>query len=271
MIEINILNLTILNMEKYNFIYITTNLINKKQYIGDHSTNNIEKDIYYMGSGDLIYKAIKKYGKENFYREILEFFITKQEAFDAQEKYIKECNTLTPNGYNISPSGGHGTNGGYLSEESKEKIRRKKLGVKLNLTPEQRLNRSKKLKGKNKGKKHTEEQNRKQSERQLGKKQSEETKKKRSESMKGKNKGRVHSSEICQHMSIAHIGIKDSEKTKNKKSESMKGKNVGSLNGQVGKVWITKENETKTVLKTELNTWIQNDWVKGRKLTYIKL
>jgi len=35
--------------KKFNFVYITTNLINKKQYIGEHSTNNIEKDKY-LGS-----------------------------------------------------------------------------------------------------------------------------------------------------------------------------------------------------------------------------
>jgi len=117
-------------MEKpFNFVYVTTNLLNNKQYIGDHSCNNLEKD-YYLGSGRPYLKnALNEYGKENFKREILEFFPTKQEAFSAQEKYIKEYNTLVPNGYNISPTGGILSSGNH-SDETKEKIRVVHLGKK---------------------------------------------------------------------------------------------------------------------------------------------
>jgi len=94
--------------KKLNFVYITTCLITNKQYVGDHSTNDLESIVTknYFGSGTLIKKAILKYKKENFKKEILEFFSTKQEAFDAQEKYIIQYNTLTPNGYNLHIKGG---------------------------------------------------------------------------------------------------------------------------------------------------------------------
>jgi group I intron endonuclease len=106
--------------KKFNYVYVTTNIVNGKQYIGDHSTDNIKKDNY-LGSGRPIFiKALKKYGRTNFKKEILEFFPTKQEAFNAQEKYIKQFNTLNPNGYNISPIGGLG-NSGCFSEEMKLK------------------------------------------------------------------------------------------------------------------------------------------------------
>jgi len=72
-------------MKTFNYVYITTNLINGKQYIGDHSTNNLNDR--YLGSGLVLKRSIKKYGKENFERKTLEFFDTKEEAFDAQEKY----------------------------------------------------------------------------------------------------------------------------------------------------------------------------------------
>ena len=105
--------------KKFHYTYITTNLINKKQYVGDHSTNNINDN--YLGSGNIFTKAIKKYGKENFERKILEQFNTKEEAFNAQEKYIQKHHTLIPNGYNISPKGGHNVKG-CISESTKEKI-----------------------------------------------------------------------------------------------------------------------------------------------------
>jgi group I intron endonuclease len=113
-------------MKKFNYVYLTTNLLDKKQYVGDHSCDNFEKDNY-LGSGLYLKRAINEYGKENFKKEILEFFPTKQEAFDAQEKYINEYNTLVPNGYNLSPKGGHNCYNCF-SEESKEKIRKSRIG-----------------------------------------------------------------------------------------------------------------------------------------------
>ena len=47
---------------KESFVYITTNLINKKQYVGSHYGN---KDDSYLGSGYVLKLSIKKYGKEN--------------------------------------------------------------------------------------------------------------------------------------------------------------------------------------------------------------
>jgi len=103
------------------YSYIIINLINGKKYIGEHSTENLKDG--YMGSGVLIRKAIKKYGKKNFKKEILNFFDSKQKAYDDQIKWINEYNTLFPNGYNLSPTGGYGVNSSVLSENTKNKIR----------------------------------------------------------------------------------------------------------------------------------------------------
>ena len=48
-------------------IYKTTNNITKEYYIGLNTTSNPK----YLGSGVEIKKQIKKYGKENFTKEIL--------------------------------------------------------------------------------------------------------------------------------------------------------------------------------------------------------
>ncbi len=47
----------------YGYIYLTTNLINKKKYVGQHKSSKFDER--YKGSGKLIKKAFKKYGKEN--------------------------------------------------------------------------------------------------------------------------------------------------------------------------------------------------------------
>jgi len=112
----------------YHIVYMTTNLINGKRYIGDHSTNNLNDN--YLGSGLAINNAIKKYGSKNFCKQVLEEFNTKQEAFNAQERYIKEFDTLEPNGYNISPKGGHQISNG-ISDETKKKISRTLSGRSL--------------------------------------------------------------------------------------------------------------------------------------------
>jgi group I intron endonuclease len=137
----------------YHFVYLVTNLINKKQYIGDHSSD-ILNDGYLGGGKPYLQNALMKYGRKNFKREILEFFSTKQEAFNAQEKYIKQYNTLNPNGYNISPKGGHGISGCF-SEETLRKISEKnKISLKGKKLSEET---KKKISKSNTGKKRSEE------------------------------------------------------------------------------------------------------------------
>ena len=116
---------------KFNYVYVITNMINGKKYVGDHSTNNLDDG--YLGSGQLLKTKILQYGKENFKKEILEFFPKKKEAFKAQEKYINEHNSLVPNGYNISPKGGYGVPNSYLNEITRNKISQSNMGKCCNL------------------------------------------------------------------------------------------------------------------------------------------
>lgn len=72
----------------YYFIYKTTNIVNGKYYYGAHSTNNLNDG--YLGSGVALKKAIEKYGKNNFYRKIIEFCGSKDEMYLKEEIVVKE-------------------------------------------------------------------------------------------------------------------------------------------------------------------------------------
>lgn len=94
-------------------IYKVTNKINSKIYIGKHQTQDLNDG--YMGSGINIRRAIKKYGIENFTKEILHVFnsesdMNAKEAELVTEEFVKE-NT----NYNLCP-GGHG-GFGYINNE----------------------------------------------------------------------------------------------------------------------------------------------------------
>ena len=47
------------------YVYLTTNLINNKKYIG-RRTSEVFLDTKYLGSGIHLLNAVKKYGKENY-------------------------------------------------------------------------------------------------------------------------------------------------------------------------------------------------------------
>lgn len=92
----------------YGFIYITTNNVNGKKYIGQKKY--IKGWEYYLGSGTILNKAIKKYGKENFSREIIEECDSK-ELLDIREKYwINFFNATKSNSFYNIAKGGDGGN-----------------------------------------------------------------------------------------------------------------------------------------------------------------
>lgn len=103
-------------MKRFNFIYVTTNLVTGHQYVGKHTSNNLNDN--YLGSGSLIMLKIKEYGRKNFKREILEFFEEGENHLLLEKKYIDILNTKIPNGYNINSDGG--TCGFFYDETSKK-------------------------------------------------------------------------------------------------------------------------------------------------------
>lgn len=105
-------------MKKFNYIYLITNKINGKIYVGKHSTDNLNDG--YMGSGVVIKKAINKYGVENFTKEYLAFCDTEDKLNWFEKFYIKKYKARDV-GYNLT-DGGEGICGYIFSYETKQKI-----------------------------------------------------------------------------------------------------------------------------------------------------
>ena len=90
-----------------HYIYLTTNLINGKQYIGQHKG---ELDDSYLGSGTAIKKALQKYGSANFQKEILE--ICTPDNVDERERYwITYYNAVEDDNFYNLQEGGTGGDG----------------------------------------------------------------------------------------------------------------------------------------------------------------
>ena len=181
------------------YIYRITNLINGKTYIGQHKYKDLNDD--YMGSGVHLKRAQKKYGIENFKKDILVFGIVKKSFIDLLEKeYIKFYRSIGKAEYNIADGGQGGSlnKGKHFSEGHKRKLSEARMGERnpqygKPLSEEHKRKISEACKGRpgtNKGKCLSEEQKNKISEANKGKHTgalSEETRKKMSEAKKGKH------------------------------------------------------------------------------------
>lgn len=74
---------------KFHYIYkITRNDGSGKYYIGMHSTDDLEDD--YFGSGKILWRSIKKYGKEVHSKEILEFLPSRAELRAREKELVSE-------------------------------------------------------------------------------------------------------------------------------------------------------------------------------------
>jgi len=237
-------------------IYRTTNLINQKFYVGKDTHNNPN----YYGSGKRLKLAIKKYGIENFKKEVLEVCDTLELLNEREKFWIKELNAISE-GYNIS-SGGDG--GDTISnnprrDEISKKISESNKGKFVGKTnsKETREKISNAIKGRfagdknpNYGKNHTDEAKDKIRKKALGRVVSDETRKKISIKNKGKKgvvwtdemrqklsasrkinnpfKGKTHTPEVIQKIKEANSKPK-SEEHKRKISKTLKGNKPGNM------------------------------------------
>lgn len=108
----------------YHYLYKIISLIPGKPYyyFGKHSTDNIEDS--YFGSGTRLIATLKKYGKENFKKEILGFYLTDEELCKAEKDLIGNLYETDHWCLNLKEGG----TSGFVSDEVRQKMSEIKKG-----------------------------------------------------------------------------------------------------------------------------------------------
>lgn len=164
-------------------VYCHTNKTNGKKYIGITGQELDKRWRQGKGYGktSAIFKAFQRYGWDGFYHDVLEEGLSCEQACKEEIRYIKELNTLVPNGYNVAPGGNASE---YFDESTRKKL--SEITIARYKTPEWK----KRLSIQNSGEKNP----------RYGKHCSEETKKK----IREKHLGTKHSEKARIKMSQNH-------------------------------------------------------------------
>lgn len=111
-------------------VYLITNLINNKKYVGQTQQGREERrwqehSIFCINENKPLYNAIKKYGAENFEFKVIETDIPEELIDELEKYYIKYYNTfyLNGQGYNMT-EGGQGVHGYVHTDETKQRIKK---------------------------------------------------------------------------------------------------------------------------------------------------
>jgi len=208
-------------------VYKITCSENNKIYIGKHQTKDLDDG--YMGSGQNLKRAQKKYGLDKFSKEILFIFESEEEMNDKEKELVTEEFCLREDTYNICVGGKGGFS--YINsnlELCKEKnIRAGKTTsskYKDDLPNWGRIGALKKNK--------------------LYKEQAREV------TLRGHRegwfsfKGKKHTAESIDKMRAAKIGAQ-----------------VGSKNSQYGTIWVTNGSINRKIKSVDI---IPDGWYKGR-------
>lgn len=201
-------------MEKIGYVYLTTNLVNGKQYVGQHLSDSFDKG--YKGSGVYIKRAFNKYGWNNFDCKVICWCSTQTQLNEAEDNYIKLIGTMSPNGYNLKGGGANGRNSAE-ARKNMSKSRRKYLKSKNGKECCAKISNTLK-------KYYESEENRKKQSIAAQKYfENEENRKKQSEAHKGQvswNKGKKASEESRKNMSKAQKNYFKDPQNRKKQSKS---------------------------------------------------
>lgn len=148
----------------YYYTYCITNTINNKYYYGFHVSKSLDDD--YLGSGVAIRKAVSKYGRSAFIKEIVSIYWTYDDLLAGEAKLITQDIVDDPMSYNMRVGGKGGSSSKEWTEERRKKSSERAYREGLPFLPKtaewNQKNREAHL-----GKKHSEERKQKNREAQL--------------------------------------------------------------------------------------------------------
>lgn len=208
-------------------------------YIGCHKTTNPNDE--YIGSGKLLKRAIKKYGIDNFQKEVLFIFDTAEEMFSKEKEIVDKLFVEAENNYNLLVGGFGGYD--YLNSTGKNlygKNGKQGYGGENLLT----------------GKKFE-----KYKEYLIEKGLWEDWKKKISNSLK----------KTFSEKPFHWLGRKHTKETKRKIGEKLSMAQNGEKNSQYGTCWIYSDDQKKNcrIKKDDLSSFIKIGWKLGRKMNFM--
>lgn len=256
-------------MKPIGWIYLTTNLLNGKIYVGKHEIlENKKLNATYIGSGRLFKRALKKYGEENFKRNILRLCYTLHELRIWEHVYIVKYKSYVRSiGYNIAKGDVNTSeyNPAKLPEvrkKIKDKIK-KRGGLKGKNNP--MYGKHWNVNSRNRLSKSLKEHYKKFGHSRVGKKHTFESKLKMSNAKKGKyigknnpNFGKHWSDEVKEKIRIGNLGKKISDEQKKLISDRMKGKNNPMYGTRF--LWINNGVKNK---RHNIGEEIPNGWFVG--------
>lgn len=116
----------------FGFVYITTNMVNGKKYIGQCRYGK-KGWATYLGSGKALKRAVKKYGRDAFTRTIIEECEDRDKMIERENHYLDKYDAANnPDFYNIQPTAyaSKGFTGRKHTKERNEKMSKRFKGKK---------------------------------------------------------------------------------------------------------------------------------------------
>jgi hypothetical protein len=206
-----------------HYIYKTTCNVTGKWYVGMHSTSDLKDG--YLGSGTILRYSIRKYGKDNHTKEILEYCESRELLIIKEIEIVNEKLVSDSMCMNL-------TNGGLGFGSYEHMIRCSKAG-----------NKAFKYKLDN----------------------DVDFKKQHSDKMSKTNKESFIKFNKGEYLNYDWSGKNHTIETKDKMSNIKKGSGIGKTNSQYGTCWINKSGINKKVKKEIIDNYLNEGWILGRK------